>query len=123
MGATSHAAVRMARAPPQHGRVQVCTADARIHTRDPFDRTCVRHYLTKMRTRISSKGQIVLPAEIRQRDRIEAGQEFEVERLDCGEYRLTRLSAPPNEGLVDWLLACPEKDIFIPIESESTDAL
>jgi predicted RNase H-like HicB family nuclease len=27
----------------------------------------------------------------------------------------------PNEGLVDWLLACPEKDFFVPIESESTD--
>ena len=76
-----------------------------------------------MRTRISSKGQIVLPAEIRQQDRIEAGQEFEVERLERGEYRLTRLSAPPNEGVVDWLLACPEKGFFVAIESESTDTL
>jgi hypothetical protein len=29
----------------------------------------------------------------------------------------------PNEGLVDWLLACPEKGYFVPIESESTDTL
>jgi bifunctional DNA-binding transcriptional regulator/antitoxin component of YhaV-PrlF toxin-antitoxin module len=72
---------------------------------------------------MSSKGQIVLPAEIRQRDRIEAGQEFQIERLDCGEYRLSRISTPPNEGMVDWLLACPEKGFFIPIESESTDTL
>jgi predicted RNase H-like HicB family nuclease len=28
-----------------------------------------------------------------------------------------------NEGLVDWLLACPEKDFFVPIESDSTDAV
>jgi len=76
-----------------------------------------------MKTRISSKGQIVLPAELREQDRIEAGQEFEVERLECGEYRLTRLSAPPNEGVVDWLLACPEKGFFLAIESESTDTL
>ena len=76
-----------------------------------------------MRTRISSKGQIVLPAELRDQDRIEAGQEFEVERLERGEYRLTRLSAPPNEGLVDWLLACPEKGYFVAIDSESTDTL
>ena len=76
-----------------------------------------------MKTRVSSKGQIVLPAEIRQQDRIEPGQEFEVERLDRGEYRLKRRSAPPNEGVVDWLLACPERDFFVPIESESTDAL
>lgn len=76
-----------------------------------------------MKTTVSSKGQIVLPAELRQRDNIEAGQEFEVERLDRGDYRIVRQSVPANEGLVDWLLACPEKDYFIPIESESTDTL
>ena len=72
---------------------------------------------------MSSKGQIVLPAEFRQQDRIEAGQEFEVERLDRAEYRLVRRTTPLNEGVVDWLLACPEKDFFVPIESESTDIL
>jgi AbrB family looped-hinge helix DNA binding protein len=76
-----------------------------------------------MKTTISSKGQIVLPAAIRQQDGIEPGEEFEVERLDNGEYRLVRLTRWPNEGLVDWLLACPEKGFFVPIESESTDAL
>ena len=76
-----------------------------------------------MRTRVSSKGQIVLPAEIRRRDRIEAGEEFEVERMDRGEYRLVRRGARPNAGVVDWLLACPEKGFFVPIESESTDSL
>jgi AbrB family looped-hinge helix DNA binding protein len=76
-----------------------------------------------MKTRISSKGQIVLPAEIREQDRVEAGQEFDVERLDRGEYLLRRRSRPDNEGLVDWLLDCPEKGFFVPIESESTDSL
>jgi AbrB family looped-hinge helix DNA binding protein len=76
-----------------------------------------------MKTTVSSKGQIVLPAEIRQQDRIEAGQEFDIERVDRGEYRVKRRSAPPNDGVVDWLLACPEKGFFVPIESESTDAL
>ena len=75
-----------------------------------------------MKTTVSSKGQIVLPAELRQQDRIEPGQEFEVDRLDRGEYRLRR-TAPANEGVVDWLLACPEKDFFVSIESESTDTL
>ncbi|OFW45153.1 MAG: hypothetical protein A3J29_18345 [Acidobacteria bacterium RIFCSPLOWO2_12_FULL_67_14b] len=79
--------------------------------------------LPVMKTTVSSKGQIVLPAEIRRRDRIEAGQEFEVERLDRGEYRLLRRTARLNEGVVDWLLACPEKGFFAPIESESTDTL
>jgi AbrB family looped-hinge helix DNA binding protein len=76
-----------------------------------------------MKTTVSSKGQIVLPAELRQRDGIEAGQEFDVERLDCGDYRLKRRASPVNEGVVDWLLACPEKGFFVPIESESTDTL
>jgi AbrB family looped-hinge helix DNA binding protein len=75
-----------------------------------------------MKTTVSSKGQIVLPAEIRQRDRIEPGQEFEVERIEQGHYRLVRRK-PANAGVVDWLLSCPEKGFFVPIESESTDIL
>lgn len=76
-----------------------------------------------MKTTVSSKGQIVLPAELRRQDRIEAGQQFEVERLDRGEYRLVLCASPPNQGVVDWLLACPDKDFFVSIESESTDTL
>lgn len=76
-----------------------------------------------MRTRISSKGQIVLPAELRDLDQIRAGQQFNVERLDAGDYRLTRIVLPESHRLVDWLLACPEKDWFEPIASESTDTL
>ena len=82
----------------------------------------VRQYLTSVRTSISTKGQIVLPAEFRRQDHIQPGQAFEVERLDrastaCATRR------PPNEGVVDWLLACPDKGFFQPIESESTDTL
>lgn len=62
----------------------------------------------------------MLPAEFRQRDGIEAGQAFEVERV---EYRLVRRKPRPNQGLVDWLLACPDKGFFVAIESESTDTL
>jgi AbrB family looped-hinge helix DNA binding protein len=76
-----------------------------------------------VRTRISSKGQIVLPAELRRRDQVEAGQEFEVERVDRGEYRLVRRASRANEGVVDWLLACPDKGFFTPVPSESTDEL
>ena len=76
-----------------------------------------------MKTTVSSKGQIVLPAEFRQLDRIEAGQEFDVERLDRGEYRLVRRTSRPNDGVVDWLLNCPQKGFFVPVESESTETL
>ena len=51
-----------------------------------------------MKTTVSSKGQIVIPAELRQQDQIEAGQEFEVERVDRGEYRLVRRATRRNEG-------------------------
>ena len=76
-----------------------------------------------MKTTVSAKGQIVLPAELRRQDRIEAGQVFEIERLGRGEYRLKWRSPAPNEGALDWLLGCPEKGFFVPIESESTDTL
>jgi len=76
-----------------------------------------------MKTTVSSKGQIVLPAELRQMDRVEPGQEFDVQRLDRGDYRLVRRAPRRNEGVIDWLLACPQKDFFVPIDSESTDTL
>jgi AbrB family looped-hinge helix DNA binding protein len=76
-----------------------------------------------MKTVVSSKGQIVLPAEIRQRDGIKPGQQFDVERVDRGKYRLVRQDPAPNEGLTDWLLACPVKGYFVPIESETTNTL
>ena len=75
-----------------------------------------------MKTTVSTKGQIVLPAEIRQRDGIEPGQEFDVERLDRGKYQLTRKERRRNEGLVTLLLACPVKGWFTPIDrTETTD--
>ena len=75
-----------------------------------------------MKTTVSTKGQIILPAEIRQRDGIEPGQEFQIERIDRGEYRLVRLGPRPNEGLVKLLLACPVKGWFKPMDrTETTD--
>jgi AbrB family looped-hinge helix DNA binding protein len=65
-----------------------------------------------MKTSISSKGQIVLPAAIRRQDGIDPGQEFEIQRIDQGEYLLKRTKRPRNQGLVQLLLACPVKDWF-----------
>jgi AbrB family looped-hinge helix DNA binding protein len=76
-----------------------------------------------MRTTVSSKGQIVLPASLRERDKIKPGQQFELERIERGDYRLRRKEPAPNEGVVDWLLSCPEKGFFVAVESESTDSL
>ena len=76
-----------------------------------------------MKTTVSSKGQIVLPAELRELDRILPGQRFDVQRLEAGRYLLIKRSGRDNEGLVDWLLACPDKGWFVPLDSESTDSL
>ena len=76
-----------------------------------------------MRTTVSSKGQIVLPAELRQQDGIKPGQEFDVQRVDQGEYVLKRRKRR-NEGLVKLLLACPVKGWFQALPRiETTDDL
>ena len=62
-----------------------------------------------MRTTISAKGQLVLPAELREQDEIEPSQEFKIERLDRGEYRLLRTQPAENAGLVDWLCGAQSK--------------
>jgi AbrB family looped-hinge helix DNA binding protein len=80
-------------------------------------------YLTYMTTTVSSKGQVVLPAELREQDRIRPGQRFSIERLDAGKYLLKRLPVAEKSGVTDWLLACPEKGWFQPLPSESTDTL
>lgn len=65
----------------------------------------------------------MLPAELRRQDGVRPGDEFDCERLGPGDYRLTRREPPANDGVVDWLLDCPAKGYFVPIESESTDTL
>ena len=76
-----------------------------------------------MRIRISTKGRIVVPAKLRRRDCIKAGDQFEVERVRVAEYRLRRVCEPNGEGLVDWRLACPVKGYFVPIVSDSVGRL
>ena len=76
-----------------------------------------------MKTHISSKGQIVLPARLRELDHIEPGQQFDVDRLSAGEYLLRRIPEPGTPGLLDWLRDCPDQHWFQEIASESTDTL
>ena len=56
-----------------------------------------------MKTTISTKGQIVLPAEFRQQDGIEPGEEFEIERIDRGGE-----SRPVDcDGAATWVIVMP----------------
>ena len=83
----------------------------------------IRQHLTDMKTTVSSKGQIVLSVELWEQDRILPGQQFELERLEAGQYLLRRQPAEASESLVDWLLSCPSSDWSQPLPSESTDDL
>jgi len=76
-----------------------------------------------MQTVVSTKGQIVIPAELRMKDSIRPGDKFEIKKIRSGEYSIRRVEEAPNKGLTDWLMACPVKDYFQPIPSESTDTL
>jgi bifunctional DNA-binding transcriptional regulator/antitoxin component of YhaV-PrlF toxin-antitoxin module len=76
-----------------------------------------------MKAIVSRNGQLTLPAPLRTRDRIAAGQRFDVKRLKAGQYVLKRDSSRAVPGIWDWLDACPEKGWFAPLPSESTDSL
>jgi AbrB family looped-hinge helix DNA binding protein len=75
-----------------------------------------------MKTTMSTKGQVVLPAEIREMDHLLPGQHFDIERIKPGKYVLTKSAAPP-EAILKWLFSCPATGWFEPIPSESTDSL
>jgi len=74
-------------------------------------------------TKISTKGQLVIPSSLRKQDGILEGDVFELERLDAGCYRLVRKPGPVNQGVLDWLLNCPAKDWPLEIDSESTNTV
>ena len=57
-----------------------------------------------MRARVSSKGQLVLPAEVRRRRGIGAGSEVEIEEVPGGV--LLRLVRGKGAALLDDLLGC-----------------
>lgn len=53
-------------------------------------------------------------------------ENFEQDRRNLDRLVLPAIpdaSRPGNQGLLEWLLACPEKGFFVPIEPESTDTL
>jgi hypothetical protein len=76
-----------------------------------------------MKTTVSSKGQIALPAEIGHRTGSKPVKSSTSNVSIAVSTDSKRRSAPRNESVVDWLLACPEKGFFLPIDSESTDTL
>ena len=76
-----------------------------------------------METILSTKGQVVLPVELRRQDHLHGGESFAVRRLGQGKYQLTRQTRPKGFRLLSWLQSCPSPGYFQPIPSESTDQL
>ena len=74
-------------------------------------------------TTLSSRGQVVFPSEFRNEDGLKPGETFDVERTKAGEY-IFRRKKRGSTGLLEALLACPEKGWFQPIpDTETTDSL
>jgi len=53
---------------------------------------------------MSQKGQVVLPAPVREALDLHPGDDFEIVLEDDGSIILRRVSKPPNAGLIDHLL-------------------
>lgn len=60
---------------------------------------------------LSTKGQIVIPSEIRERKGLRAGDELEIE--EGADFFLLR-KRKRNDGLVRHLRACPVKEFDVP---------
>jgi AbrB family looped-hinge helix DNA binding protein len=73
-----------------------------------------------MTTVLSQKGQLVLPAPVREQLHLAAGDDFEVFIEDQDTITLRRISSPANHGLVDLLLACPAPFELIPRSKDDT---
>ena len=63
-----------------------------------------------MTTILSSKGQIVIPADIRQRHNLRAGDELLIEERD-DEVVLKKARRKRRKTLVQWMLDCPVKNL------------
>jgi AbrB family looped-hinge helix DNA binding protein len=65
-----------------------------------------------MKTVLSSKGQIVIPAPIRERHQFRVGDELLIEERD-NEIVLKKARRTRKKTLVQWMLDCPAADFKI----------
>jgi AbrB family looped-hinge helix DNA binding protein len=61
-----------------------------------------------MQTTLSTKGQIILPAELREKGRFFPGEKFDVHEKD-GKIILSPVKKSRNQGLVKHLRSCPHE--------------
>ncbi len=65
-----------------------------------------------MTTTLSSKGQIVIPAAVRERHHFRFGDELLIEERD-DEIVLKKARPRRKKSLVQWMLDCPAKDFQV----------
>ena len=65
-----------------------------------------------MTTTLSSKGQVVIPAAIRERQKLRPGDELLIEERD-DEVVLKKTRRRRKKSLVEWLQDCPVTDFRI----------
>ena len=65
-----------------------------------------------MTTTLSSKGQIVIPASIRERHNFRVGDELLIEERE-DEIILKKARRKRKKSLVQWMLDCPVRDFKI----------
>ena len=65
-----------------------------------------------MTTTLSSKGQIVIPASIRERHNFRVGDELLIEERE-DEIVLKKARRKRKKSLVQWMLDCPARDFKI----------
>jgi hypothetical protein len=78
---------------------------------DSQNKRKVGRQLTFVKATVSTKSQLILP-EIRHSDKIQVGEQFDIERIEEGEYLPRRKKRRRNVGLVKLLLAGPVKGWF-----------
>ena len=72
-----------------------------------------------MKAILKANSILVLPRKILKQHRVRAGDKFEIfaDPDEPGVIELRRVPRKPNEGLVEWLRACPVKGFHIPKRS------
>lgn len=66
-----------------------------------------------MQTKLSTKGQIILPAELRKKRRFYPGEKFDVQEKG-GKIILSPVKKGRNQGLVKLLRSCPYELVIPP---------
>ena len=75
--------------------------------------------LISMTTTLTVNGTVALPSKVLRQQKVRAGDHLEIiaDADVPGVIELRRVPQTPNEGLAEWLRACPAKGLRLPRRS------